>query len=295
MYSVYLQMNNVFITGATGLIGGAVLHDLLETPSMYKYEITAQIRTQNKADNKQNKTLLVHTSGTSILQYDLSSTNGPPTKCYGNSSNLDEIVKLPATQPHKPVDDVVLRIQAQSPELVRTAIICSSTIYGVSKGYDKINSVQIPWLVKSTIKAGQPVTVYSGDYNWLHVHVDDLAIIYHKITKSLLDGSSNAPSGDKGYYFAQAGNLPNWRQVAVYIVEQLVDKGLIFNKTIKELEPASLIDINEGFEFAPYFWGINSVCKAENAFKLSWQPAHISDEEFYKDIDQDIDYILSQK
>ncbi|ODV76805.1 NAD(P)-binding protein [Suhomyces tanzawaensis NRRL Y-17324] len=353
----------VFLTGATGYIGGEALYQLLNNQDGIEFHVTALVRSEekgeklkaaaNKPSNTNNskvttaigclddldlikelvskneviintanvdhvpsakvlaealhtsttKKVLIHTSGTSVLGDSLSASKGPSTKVYSDSKDIDEINSLAPEQPHRPVDEIILDIHSHN-EKVTTAIICPSNIVGISNGYDKIISVQSPFLIRLAKKNGKAVTSYSGEYIWSHIHIKDLGDLYYLILQKFLNGAS-IPANKEGYYFG-AYALENegtptkepssiehtWKQLSEYIGKSMHKRGLIGSAEVVAFEPEPLVKLS-GDEFAPYYWGTNSRSRADNGYAIGWKPKYTSMEEYWKAIEQDIDYIES--
>lgn len=349
------NMSKVFITGATGYIGGEVLYQLLDQHT--DLEIYAVVRSQAKADDLVKKTgnkvtpvigdldnleflskyvgecdviintanvdhvpsaqaisdvlvalktpkILIHTSGTSVIGDEIAE-NKPTPKVYYDDKSIDDINSLPMDQAHRPVDKIVLDINEKNP-LIKTAIVCPSTIFGVSKGYGRTISIQIPYMMTLAIQNKQTSTVYHGNYIWSHVHISDLGELYLLILKKFLDGE-DIPQGSKGYYFGAyveenevvKDDKPSsiehtWRDVANKVSELLYARGLIDTPEVNQATPEYIIKIKQGDEFAPYFWGQNSRSRANNGFKIGWKPKHVSLDDFYASFNDDIDVILKE-
>lgn len=345
-------MTSVFLTGATGYIGGEVLYQLLQHGG---FDVSALVRTEAKAallrsktDNKvrtvigclddvdlisdevaradvvintanvdhvpsaeamaqalrkkTTKTVFIHTSGTSVLGDALAEAKTASAKVYSDVADIDEILALPALAPHQPVDRIVQGIEEANP-LVKVVIVCPLTIFGRSRGYDNLYLSQIPILAKVARQLGHAYTVYSGDYIWSHVHVEDLGDLYLLLLEKLLKGE-NIPTGRPGYYFGAyttsdaAGTKPTsiehtWKGVAQEVGRLLKAKGAIATDEVKPLAPAAIADA-AGFDFAPYLWGTNSRSRADNAVQIGWKPKHALEKTFWAAVEDDVDYVLSK-
>lgn len=352
-----MSLRKVFITGATGYIGGEVLYKLLNGDE--KFDITALVRSQAKSDKllagtenkistvignlddasvikqqvenadiiintadvdhvpsaellskvlvaKRAPTTLIHTSGTSVIGDDLSATKSRSTKVYSDSKSIDELNSLPYSQPHRPVDEIILNIQKQNP-LIATVIVCPSTIFGLSHGYDKINSVQVPYLVELSLKRGKSFSVFSGDYIWNHIHIHDLGTLYELILKKLLKDPSSIPTGREGYYFgsytfneeevvsAEPSSIEHiWYDVSKAVGESLFKRKLISSPEVDQLSADEIVKFSES-EFAPFYWGSNSRSRADNGYKIGWKPIYSDSKYFWASIDEDIDHLLNKK
>lgn len=350
-----MSIRKVFITGATGYIGGEVLYKLLNGEE--QFDITALVRSQAKSDKllaatgnkiftaignlddaaiireqaekadiiintadvdhvasaelllsvlvaKRTPTILIHTSGTSVIGDALSATKTRSPKIYSDVKNIDEINLLPQNQPHRPVDEIVLDIQEKNP-LVKTVIIAPSTIFGLSHGYDKINSVQVPYLVELSLKRGKVFSVYSGDYIWSHIHIHDLGELYELIWKRLTRDPLSIPTGKQGYYFGsysinneQGTKLSSiehvWYDVSKAIGESLYKRKLVTTPDVDHLAQEEIVKFS-GDDFAPFYWGSNSRSRGDNGYKIGWEPKYFESKYFLASIDEDIDYLLNKK
>ncbi|EEB07843.1 NAD dependent epimerase/dehydratase family protein [Schizosaccharomyces japonicus yFS275] len=339
------KLIKIYFTGASGYIGGAILHELIDSIEPgYKFEFTALARNEHKAvalekavlrpnfhtvignlgdqeltnkmvnnhdviidtadvDNVENAialskalkaksktaskpTILIHTSGTSVIGVMSTATNpGPVNKVYSDLENNFELNRLPSQQPHRPVDEIIQEIQAQVKN-VRTVVVCPPTIFGISKGYIHRDSIQVPSLIRATLKKKQAFTVFSGDNTWNLVHIDDLAKLYHILLLKLLAGE-DIPTGKKGYYFAENGFFA-WKEVAQRIAEVLHKHNLLPNADVTSIEPQEAANLLND-PFAPMLWGTTSRCKAELGRKLGWIPAH-GKKDFLNSIEDELKY-----
>ncbi|ABN68733.1 dehydrogenase [Scheffersomyces stipitis CBS 6054] len=350
-------MSKVFITGATGYIGGQVLYELLNNKDGRKYDVTALVRSQQKAEKlligtnnqistvigslddvdfikqqveandiiintanvdhvpsaqavsdalvaSKDKKIYIHTSGTSILGDGLSPDKGDSHKVYSDKYSIDEINSFPDTQPHRPVDRIVLDIHNKNPN-VQVVVICPSTIYGISNGYDNLVSAQVPLLITSFVKYGKGYTVYKGDEIWNHIHIKDLGDLYYLILTKLQSGE-DIPVNGTGYYFGSLAiegeetisNEPSsiehrWRQVSEVVAEKLFTKGLIGSKEVVSLEPQEIAKINDS-EWSPFYWGTYSRSRGDNGYAIGWKPKFTSNKEFFDSFDADIDYLVKR-
>lgn len=341
---------SVFLTGATGYIGGEVLYQLLQA----NFDVNCLVRTQQKADNLVKATnnkikvtigdlnsvdtiakcveqcdiiintadvdhvpsaeviagvltklklskILLHTSGTSILG-DGVAENKPQPKVYYDDESIEDINSLPDEQLHRPVDKVILAIEKANPK-VKTCVICPSTIYGISNGYDKVISAQVPGLILCALKHKQAFTVYHGEYIWNHIHIHDLGDMYMLLLQKLLKDEP-IPTGREGYYFGSY-HIPNeivsplpspiehtWKQVAEYIGKTMHQKGALDTPDVDKVLPETASKLL-GTDVAPFLWGTNSRSRANNPYKVGWKPKHEAIADFWASTTEEIDYILN--
>ncbi|EDK40792.2 hypothetical protein PGUG_04889 [Meyerozyma guilliermondii ATCC 6260] len=346
--------SKVFITGATGYIGGEALYQLLNCSK--NYEITALVRSEEKAEKlkkatgnkvqtvigqlddlelieeqvrasdiiintanvdhvpsaevlrkaltaKKEPTILIHTSGTSVLGEPLDANKKPTLKVWSDEKDIDEINSIRDDAPHRPVDKLILEIQEKNPQ-VKTAVICPSLIFGISHGYDKVNSVQIPELIKASVKNDGPFSVYSGEAIWSHIHIHDLGELYKVVLDKLVAGES-IPQGREGYYFGSLAlkNEPTpteeptevehlWRKLSEKVGEVLYKRKLVKTDKVQELQPDPIVQLKDGDVFAPYYWGTNSRSRGDNGYKIGWKPKYTTLNQFWDAVEQDLDHLI---
>lgn len=345
----------VFITGATGYIGGEVLHQLFE--SHLDLEITCSVRSEEKGNLLKQKTdgkispvvmdlddvnkiaeqvalhdiiintanvdhvpsaqaisdalvklnsekILIHTSGTSILGDGISHKKATP-KIFYDDESIDDINNLPMEQPHRPVDAIILSIHEKNPK-VNTAIVCPSTIFGVSDGYGRIISQQIPYMMVLAIKNNSSLVTYDGNYIWNHVHINDMGELYILILQKMVK-KEDIPLNKEGYYFAsyripgenalpdEPSNIEHtWLQVAEHVGKELYTRRLVDTPSVHHCEPEELIKINDNDVFTPYMWGTNSRSRGNNGYKIGWKPKFEGIEHFWNSFKDDVDVILKE-
>lgn len=222
---------NVFITGASGYIGGSVAAALLSAG----HTITGLARSQASAEvlkiagiepvfgtlddaailesaaasaeivvNAANadheaaaKTLLRALEGTGKTFIHTSGSSVVGTQAGGKA--VDDVFdeETPFTPSSGRAARAALNdhILSYSEKGVRSAIICPSLIYGLGLGASK-DSMQVPWLLETARKNGVAGHCGSGENIWSNVHIDDLVDLY-------LLALDHAPSG--AFYYAENG------------------------------------------------------------------------------------------
>lgn len=81
---------------------------------------------------------------------------------------------LPEKAQRVAVDRAVLASAAQG---VRSVVLCPSLIYGEGRGANP-DSIQIPGLIRQAVKSGVPRYIGAGENVWSTVHIDDVAAAY---------------------------------------------------------------------------------------------------------------------
>lgn len=222
---------NVFITGASGYIGGSVAAALLAAG----HTITGLARSQVRADalkavgiepilgtlddatvlegaaaraeiviNAANadheaaaKTLLRALEGTGKTFIHTSGSSVVGTQAGGKGVDdvfEEETLFTPSSgrAARAALNEHILSYRAKG---VRSVIICPSLIYGLGLGASK-DSMQVPWLLETARKNGVAGHCGPGENIWSNVHIDDLVDLY-------LLALDHAPSG--AFYYAENG------------------------------------------------------------------------------------------
>ncbi len=139
---------------------------------------------------------------------------------------------------------------------VRSAVICPTLIYGRGHGVHK-DSIQLPKLIALAKQHGVGKHVGPGENIWSNVHIDDVVTLY-------LLALEKAPAG--AFYFAENGENA-WLDVAAAISRLLgyggKTEGIPIEQAVKEL----------GEVTAHLTFGSNSRVRAVRARKeLGWKP-----------------------
>jgi len=158
---------------------------------------------------------------------------------------------------------------------VRSVILCNTMIYGNGLGLNPY-SVQIPPLVAQARKSGSARFVGKGVNIWSNVHIEDVVELYLLALKK-------APAGS--FYFVENGQA-SFADITAAIAERLgldAPQAWPVEEAIKEW----------GFGHAVYSFGSNSRVSARRARnELGWEPKHVSVTEWIRrdmKISDDID------
>jgi hypothetical protein len=87
--------------------------------------------------SKENPGYWLHTGGTGILTYEDTDKNEWGNKSehvYNDWDSVDELLNLPDHAFHRNVDQLVLDAAAKYSDVLRTALVCPPTIYGMIIG-----------------------------------------------------------------------------------------------------------------------------------------------------------------
>jgi nucleoside-diphosphate-sugar epimerase len=222
---------NIFITGASGYIGGSVAAALLSAG----HNVSGLVRSDVKADtvralgiepvlgslddaavlaeaaaradvviNAANadheastKTLLnaLENSGKAYIHTSGSSVVGTQAGGQRLEDVYDESTTFTPSAgraARAALNEFILSYEVKE---LRPVIVCPSLIYGLGCGATE-HSMQVPWLIETARKHGGAKHYGTGGNIWSNVHIDDLVDLYLLALKS-------APSG--AFYFAENG------------------------------------------------------------------------------------------
>ena len=172
-------------------------------------------------------------------------------------------VVAPAKQARHDLNGTVLAAAAQG---VRAVVVCPALIYGVGKGLNA-DSIQIPFLVEQARAHGAVRVVGRGLNRWSTVHIDDLAELY-------LLALERAPGG--AFYFAENGEV-SFADIGRAIAARL---GMGPVESVAAEEAAA----SWGPGRAYYTFGSNSRVRARRARReLGWAPRHGSALDWIRD------------
>ena len=142
---------------------------------------------------------------------------------------------------------------------IQSCVIIPSLIYGYGLGLQK-NSIQVPFLVRNAIENNSVQIVGQGLNAWSNIHIEDLVNLY-------LLALENAPAGS--FYFAENG------EATFLEIAQSISTRLSIS-TIEHLPAATAAD-RWGMARALFSLGSNSRVRAVRArIELNWKPKHTS-------------------
>ncbi len=284
----------IFMTGATGYIGGTIASRLLDDG----HEIRGLVRDAEKgrklaafgvepiigglddaailaaearrADAVINAANSDHRGAIDAFLEALAGSNKPFLHTSGSSIVADDAHGDVASEkiydeetPFEPVPgkqarvDIDCTIRDASRRGVRSIVVCPTMIYGNGLGLAR-DSAQIPGLAKRAKASGVVRHVGQGLNIWSNVHVEDVADLYRLALEK-------APAGS--FFFAENGEA-SYRDICAAIARRLKlgePQAWPFEEAAKEL----------GENSAAYTFGSNSRVRARRARgELGWQPKH---------------------
>jgi nucleoside-diphosphate-sugar epimerase len=283
----------IFITGASGFVGGTVARRLLDAG----YSVRGLVRDAGKAGqlkalgiepvlgSLEDSDLLVrearsadgvinaadsdHLPAIKALVEGLRGSDKPLLHTSGSSvigddargnrlseSIFDEDTPFVVEAAKQPRRDIDLRVLNAAKERIRAAVLCPSNIYGSGTGLNP-RSVQIPFLVDQARETNVVRIVGRGVNCWSNVHIEDAAELY-------LLALHKAPAG--AFYFIENGEASIGNAIA-----RRLKLGPLQSWTAEEAAE------RWGKRHAYYTLGSNSRVRAKRARKeLGWAPRHTS-------------------
>jgi len=286
----------VFVTGASGYIGGSVAAGLIEAG----HEVTGLVRSEERArevlargivpvrgsladaevlrraareaDAVVNAASSDDRGAAEALLHALAGTR----KAYVHTSGSSIVADLAdgeregkVYEESTPFEPLPLRaarvalnatILAAAEQGVRATIICPSLIYGQGRGVHR-DSVQVPWLVKQARQHKIGRHIGPGRNVWSNVHIDDLTRLYLLVLEK-------APAG--AFYYAENGEN-SMRETSAQI-----GTALGYGDRTEAIPVAKAVT-EFGESFARYTMASNSRVRAVRARKeLGWAPGAAS-------------------
>lgn len=280
----------IFVTGATGYIGGSVAARLIADG----HEVSGLVRSAERADQARARgiapvlgslddgAVLAEAARTAEVVIDAASADHPASteallaalagsgktllrtsgsSIVGSRAGGEKVEDVfDEETPFAPSPARALRValddKVRVAEGLRGIVVCPSLIYGRGRGVNP-DSIQVPWLIALARKHGVPRHVGPGENLWSNVHIDDLVDLY-------ILALDKAPSG--AFYFAENGEN-SMRDVCVAIGRMLGQDGRTEAMTLKE----AAAEWGEGP--ANDTMGSNSRVRARRArAELGWAP-----------------------
>ena len=247
----------VFITGATGYIGGSLAHRLLAEG----HQVTGLVRSEARAEQARARGIapllgtlddgevLAGAARAADAVIDAASADHPAsagalltalegsgkvflrtsgTSIVGTRAGGERVEDVfdedtPFTPSPVRVGRVALDRKVRAAGDLRAVVIAPSLIYGRGHGVNP-DSIQVPWLIALARKQGVPKHIGAGANVWSNVHIDDLVDLY-------LLALDRAPAG--AFYFAENGEN-DMREVCAAIGRMLGQDGRTESMTLAE-------------------------------------------------------------
>lgn len=109
----------------------------------------------------------------------------------------------------------------------------SPTIYGVGTGIGNNVSIQVPTIIRSSLKEGYVSVISDGEAVWDFVHIDDVVDLYLIILQRVLNGEE-VPTGKSGIIFTGSGRF-HWKDLSEGVADALFAARKISTAELKHV------------------------------------------------------------
>jgi len=155
--------------------------------------------------------------------------------------------------------------QAAIDKGIRSVVICPSMIYGTGRGLHP-DSDQLPKLIALSKQVGAGVYFGKGLNRYSNVHIDDLVDLYLLALEKAAGGS---------FFFAENGDA-SFKEIA-----EMISRSFDLGKTVS----LSVEDLARQYgDAARYGVASNSLVSAVNARRLGWSPKAPSLAEYFESL-----------
>ncbi|KAI1796987.1 NAD(P)-binding protein [Ganoderma leucocontextum] len=229
---------------------------------------------RNRHRNLGDMPVIIHTSGTGVLADDARGEYQSQTTY--SDLNVKELRAIPPTAYHRTVDLRVVDIDEKGH--ARSHIILPSTVYGVAKhplveaGVANPYSIQIPTLIRASLRRGRAGVVGKGLAMWPSVHTTDLSDLYMVLFDNIVKNPDKTGHGWQGFYYAENGEH-EWLDISKAIGQAMHELGLTDNPEPTEFTVDELKKYF-GYEELGWYFGSNVRVTADRGRALGWQPKY---------------------
>jgi len=227
--------------------------------------------------------ILVHTSGTSVVGDPPCGEPSEFSKKVWNDAKPEDIRSLDIGQPHRKIDLEIFNAHDRGD--VNAYIVCPSCIYGIGDGPVRRISIQIPNIIRASLRRKVVPYVGKGTNTWNNVHIKDLQALYLLVIKHALEGRANKVQTEsyENFFFGSAGSH-EWGAVSKLLAPLLYEKKLVTKPEAVSIPVGeeNMLDFNTGN---------NSCSTADRGRALGWKPSQVPWDVSTK---QDLDFILEK-
>lgn len=212
------------------------------------------------------KTIYIYNSGATLIS---DSANGDyKSATVFNDEKPDEIDALPDTASHRLIDLAIVKARKELASHAKIAIVIPPLIYGVTTREKRL-SIQLPTLIRYSIKHGYAGQIGKGLSVWNQIHVKDLArgymVLLHWMERTPFEQVVENP-----YFFCENGQELSWGECAAEIGQILKGKGRIDHSRPQTIPRDHWCDLFGGY--SGLVVGSNARHRANRLRKMGWAP-----------------------
>ncbi|KAF8884044.1 hypothetical protein BD779DRAFT_1742694 [Infundibulicybe gibba] len=297
-----------FMTGVTGYIGGAVLVRFLQHPEFKSFNITALIRSPEKAEKLKKLGInAVVGSNSDLHLLEKLASEAEFTFAMADSDDV------PATQAILRGMKKRFETTGVAPKLINTSgtgVLSDDAAgqYAADVIYDDANPDQIETLaptqphrdvdleilnadkqgyvkayiilpgmiygiakalIRASLDRGSGGMVGQGKNFWANVDIEELGDLYLALYKSIVTNPATG-HGREGIYFGASG------ESTLYDIGKAIGQALVDLRRAESAEPTTFtkedMDKYDKYGFSKLFLGSNSRCKANRSRSIGWNP-----------------------
>jgi len=311
----------IFLTGATGYIGGGVLSELLKHPN---YTISALARREDQAavlrqlgvtpvlgsledsevlyEASRSADVVINTANSDHIpaihaivkglkakkdpKALLIHTSGTSVISYEDITTVpfdDEDIERIHRIPLNVVHRAVDTFIFDNSNDFKAIIVAPSTVNGVGSGPFKKTSIQTIYLAKESVLK-RKAGYFQKDHEvvWTNVHIADLADLYVLVLEGALSGKIQKYGKDGGWYFGIAAEH-TWIKIAQSLGTILYKKGLV---DTPEATPFGQDILDKYGPIVDIVFGKDSRGVSNRGRKLGWNPSRPN---VYETLETEID------
>ncbi|PGH15997.1 hypothetical protein AJ80_05340 [Polytolypa hystricis UAMH7299] len=220
-----------------------------------------------RANSGKPPTIYIHTSGASLIGDD--SEGAYKSDVIYDDKKPEMIDALPDTAAHRKVDLAIVNTLPVLGAKAKLAIIIPPLVYGVSIRDNRL-SIQLPTIVRHSLKHGYAGQIGQGRSVWNQIHVKDLARGYMALLHWLERTPAEEVAASRPYFFCENGEELSWGECAAEIGKILVKEGRLESPTPKTIPEEHYGDLFA--EFSGLNLGSNSRSRANRLRDIGWQP-----------------------
>ncbi|KAI9371716.1 NAD(P)-binding protein [Aspergillus egyptiacus] len=232
-------------------------------------------------------TIYIHTSGASLLGD--TAQGAYRTDVVFDDEKPEQIDALPDSASHREIDLAIVHARRELASMAKFAIMIPPVIYGVG-AREKRLSIQLPTMVRFSIKHGYAGMIGEGRAVWSQIHVRDLArgylTVLHWLERTPAEEVMRNP-----YFFCENGQELSWKECAAEIGRILHQAGKVPDPTPKTIPSQDYSDLFG--EYSGLVIGSNSRSRASRLRRLGWVPCEKST--FASLAEDEIPLILQEK